>query len=153
MYCESSTGLSHSTMALLWSVAEHRGRCDMHERVQLEHLHRALDTLSSRPEIDRPEVLDLWFNLRELLRGLLNGTFEKLPASCEVAIGMQADRYSGSVVWKSADDGDLYAGCGPCICSFVALEWHMCPSKGFFQPASVLEITQLVREIHKAVNQ
>ena len=152
MHFESPTSLSHSTTALLWSVAEHRGRYDMHDRVQLEDLHRALDALGSSPETDRPEVPDLWFNLRELLVALLNGTFGNVPASCDVAIRVQADRPSGSVMWKSADDGDLYAGCDPCICSFVALQWHICPLKGSCQPASVLEITQLAREIRKAVD-
>lgn len=153
MHSANPRTLTHSTIALLWSVAEHRGRSDLQDRVQLEDLHRALNILRSQPGIDRPEVVDLWLDLRELLVALLNGTFERMPASCDVVTGVQADHFPGSVMWKSADDGDRYAGCEPCICSFVALQWHACPSKGSCQPASVLEITQLVREIHRAVHE
>lgn len=152
MHCESPSTLRDLTTALLWSAAEHRGRSDLRDRLQLEDLHDALYSLRCRPEIERPEVIDLWLDLRELLTALMNGMLRMVPTWCNGATDVQADRVPGSVMWKSANDGDVSAESEPCICSFVALQWHVCTSEESRQPASMLEITHLVQDIRKAMD-
>lgn len=56
-------------------------------------------------------------------------------------------------MWKSVGDGDTCVEREPCICSSVVLLWHNCTSEAFRQPASVLEITQLVLEIRRAIDE
>lgn len=84
MHRQNPSNLYDSTTALLWSIAKHRGRDDLHDRIELENLHYALSTLRCRPEIERPAVIDLLADLRELLIGLMDGTFARVSLPCDV---------------------------------------------------------------------
>ena len=56
-----------------------------------------------------------------------------------------------NVRWKNIDEDSSLAEATPCICNFTTLEWHICGSGQSRQPASIMEISQLMFELYRAV--
>lgn len=85
MDLQNQAVLRETTIALLWYIAQHHARVDMHDSHLLEDQYLSLCALPSRSETeDRPEIAALWLGLRELLVAFGRGKLYHSTLACMV---------------------------------------------------------------------